>query len=117
MQQASRILVERNANGQGLFSPHGKGHSMNASPGTGAKLLKVHSQRSSEKASNNGQIENSIESLPDVPAFFSPIASENKNLHSVSTKSVKSASLIHPSPFMFEKCSSTIDADIGHLNM
>uniref|UniRef100_A0A804I5E4 Uncharacterized protein n=1 Tax=Musa acuminata subsp. malaccensis TaxID=214687 RepID=A0A804I5E4_MUSAM len=115
--RASRILVERNANGQGLFSPHGKGHSMNASPGTGAKLLKVHSQRSSEKASNNGQIENSAESLPDVPAFFSPIASENKNLHSVSTKSVKSASLIHPSPFMFEKCSSTIDADIGHLNI
>ncbi|URD88852.1 Myb-like DNA-binding domain [Musa troglodytarum] len=115
--RASRVLVERNANGQGLFSPHGKGHSMNASPGTGAKLLKFHSLRSSEKGSNNGQIENSAESLPDVPAFFSPIASENKNLHSVSTKSVKSVSLIHPSPPVFEKCSSTIDADIGHLNI
>ncbi|XP_065025697.1 transcription factor MYB3R-1 isoform X2 [Musa acuminata AAA Group] len=111
-----RILVECNANNKVFFSPRGTRYPTNGSLNVGAKALKVHTLRSSENASNFGQLDDCAESLFDVSAFFSPRVSENKDSHCVSIISVQSDPSTHPS-FAVEKCSSTVDDDIRHLNI
>ncbi|URE48795.1 hypothetical protein MUK42_14582 [Musa troglodytarum] len=112
-----RILIECNANNKVFFSPCGTRYPTNGSLNVGAKSLKVHTLRSSENASNFGQLDDCAESLFDVSALFSPRVSENKDSHCVSIISEKSDPSAHPSPFPVEKCSSTVDDDIRHLNI
>ncbi|RRT78687.1 hypothetical protein B296_00003071, partial [Ensete ventricosum] len=115
--QPPRILVECNANNKVFFSPRGTRYPTNGSLNVGAKSLKVHTLRSSENASNLGQLDDCAESLLDVSAFFSPRVCENKDSRCVSIISVQSDPSTHPSPFAVEKCSSTVDEDIRHLNI
>lgn len=103
MQQPFHVLVEFNANDQGLISSSGNRFSAN---GVDTLSLKAQSIRNIENVPNNDQIESCDELLSDATL-----------LHPSANLSVQCAIPAHPSPCMVRKCSPTIDMDNGKLNM
>ncbi|WOL02182.1 Myb-related protein 3R-1-like isoform X2 [Canna indica] len=117
-QRPSRVLVECNANNQVLLSRYDNGCSTNESAGTCVKSAKVHIARNSDNTSNCDKKDSCAESASDVFAFSSPGVNKNKeDEHMFPTTSVQFATTTHPSPLVVGKCNSTINEDIGHLNI